>query len=411
VVWFLTLLIGCAGGGGRPPADASLTSPLEAFVTTRMDSDGRELPEVEVSLPYRSLVFRREGAEYLAGITVTVVAFRGSERVGGGVNHATVRVPDFEDTKSQRTLGCRVSVPVRGEDDVRLEVEVQVDETSRRWQRDLLYQPQDNRAIPVYFADFRWNLVGEPSGATLGIAVDSLRVHVSLGRRQHADRWPPGGVMLVARIEGGYKGQMIVARQDVLPETVGSPESDHLLIWSARELPFGELTLHLDLEGELEEGKANLTFDPAHRFANLRVPWWDDREWRRHVAWLDGLLEGDQRELLAATVRDQRSKRWRETWQAVGTARARPAAQAERSHMMRIVEADAKFTVYGRGALTDRGRLYVRLGPPDQVQTQHAENSEEGRWEIWYYHEAQMQYTFYDPHGMGDYHLYSSSSL
>jgi len=409
---FLTLLDGCASGrkGGhyQPPGSQS---PVNLFVTTQVDSLGQVVPEVRASLPYRALVFQREGELYFAAITVTVVAVRGGDRVGGGVGHATARAFDFEQTRATTTLDCNVPVKVRGDGEVQLEVVLQVDDTSRQWKHYLAYNSQDTQALPFYFVDFQWNLASQPLPATLGIDLDSLHVRLKIASHPQVDPWSSGDLELVARLHGGYQGEQNVRQTDLDPAAIGSDGLEYEFGWTARQLPFGEIHAYFALEGRKGEEIGSVALDPPRKFVNLSVPWWDDRGWRRHVAWLEGVIEEDRREWLLKTEQSLRLERWRSLWQAVGAATAVPPFDAERAHMLRIVEADAQFTVFGRGALSDRGRVYIRLGPPDRVETNLADPSREGRWEIWYYNNDQMSYTFYDPHGMGDYHLYSSSTL
>jgi GWxTD domain-containing protein len=92
-----------------------------------------------------------------------------------------------------------------------------------------------------------------------------------------------------------------------------------------------------------------------------------------------------------------------------------PENEFRAEHYKRLAYADS---IYGRGAqrrgrFTDRGRIYIILGPPRTVETVDTIN---GVYpvEIWFYQpetESKLppafNVIFYKPHGMGDYVLYS----
>jgi GWxTD domain-containing protein len=181
--------------------------------------------------------------------------------------------------------------------------------------------------------------------------------------------------------------------------------------WAASDLPFGENNLYFNLRLGSAEQQENHELVPMRTFLNLRVPWWEDREWRRHVAWLDGIMSADARDRLERTLSADRLRAWRGVWQQQAAASNQSSTMLEQAHMLRIVEADARFSVFGRGAMSDRGRVYIRQGPPDQIDTEAVDLAPDGRWEVWYYFGARMRYTFYDPQGIGDFHLYSSNAI
>jgi GWxTD domain-containing protein len=183
------------------------------------------------------------------------------------------------------------------------------------------------------------------------------------------------------------------------------------MAWSSREIYFGHCTLGLRLEVALAAGSERLSLDPPRQFTNLQVPFWNDQEWKRHVAWLEGIAGRARRQELAALPVPQRESAWRAVFAAAAAAAGVPPAALEARHLLRIVEADARFGGFGRGALSDRGRIYIRYGPPDRIQHFGDEMAREGRWEVWYYLQLGEQFTFYDPQGMGDYQLYETRPI
>jgi GWxTD domain-containing protein len=77
----------------------------------------------------------------------------------------------------------------------------------------------------------------------------------------------------------------------------------------------------------------------------------------------------------------------------------------------RIEYADKNFgTIYKKGRYTDRGRIYIKYGPPDEVR-RNPYPVEIYPWESWFYKEPfRNQYIFVDLKGNGDYVLVYSSN-
>jgi GWxTD domain-containing protein len=91
-------------------------------------------------------------------------------------------------------------------------------------------------------------------------------------------------------------------------------------------------------------------------------------------------------------------------------------------HYRRIVFANEKFATEIPGWETDRGRVYIRYGPPDSVVSHPAveltwkppEDGESGNdrysWEAWHYNRIEglatnIDFAFVDPSGSGEYQL------
>jgi GWxTD domain-containing protein len=181
--------------------------------------------------------------------------------------------------------------------------------------------------------------------------------------------------------------------------------------WAASELAFGQVELRLALEADLIDDLEILTLDPPRSLVNLQVPWWDDRQWRHHLGWLEGIVDPVEVERLKQVAEPDRAQNWAGVWVAVAASRGVEPVAAERDHMLRIVEADRLFGVYGRGALTDQGKVFVRYGPADRIESHGDDISQVQRWQTWFYFADRLQFTFYDPHGTGEYRLYDSTSF
>ena len=74
----------------------------------------------------------------------------------------------------------------------------------------------------------------------------------------------------------------------------------------------------------------------------------------------------------------------------------------------RLHYADQHFSGFGPGWRSDMGRIYVRYGPPDQIE-QRAASSTTPQLELWFYNQPYHRFVFADREGFGRYTLVQPS--
>ena len=82
---------------------------------------------------------------------------------------------------------------------------------------------------------------------------------------------------------------------------------------------------------------------------------------------------------------------------------ATPVNEAMRDYFGRIAEANGRFREEGEtGWLTDRGRVFVALGAPDQYyEPNTTDMNQRGRTQVWDYRRHRLQIVFIDQTGFG----------
>lgn len=401
IAWIVavTVIVAATLADARPRREPRV-GPLETSLSTRYDEAGRPVVTVTVGQPYRALVFTRgEAGDYASELRVTVIARRDGRQVAGAVRSIRTTSGDAEGTRTETRLTCSVPVPLDDDRPVKLDIRAEVVGTSRWWHRELEYAPGGG-GIPWYFTSFAWNLTNDGAGIlSLEQRVDSLRVDVGLGLR-------PGGAVgsgatrFIAAVRDAQGTERILSVKD-LPLPGDSDSLSIRVAAPASEFPFGLQTLAIRLEGDHE---ARLELSPDHELVNLGVPFLDDTAWRRHVGWLDEIVpDKADRRTLAEMPPDSRAAAWHSLWEARGP----DLDPDEAGHLERIVEADRRFGRFGRGALSDRGRILIRYGRPDKVDYHGMEPNVSGEWEVWYYRQIGVRVVFYDPYALGDYRLYA----
>ena len=108
---------------------------------------------------------------------------------------------------------------------------------------------------------------------------------------------------------------------------------------------------------------------------------------------------------LRAALPHQRETLFNNFWKELDPTPATPENELQYEYYRRIDVVDRQYP-YGLtpGWRTDRGRIYITYGPPDNIE-QHPYEIETPPYEIWNYYEKELRLVFVDRHGFGDYRL------
>ncbi|MHB1049824.1 MAG: GWxTD domain-containing protein, partial [Bacteroidota bacterium] len=100
-----------------------------------------------------------------------------------------------------------------------------------------------------------------------------------------------------------------------------------------------------------------------------------------------------------------------EFWTARDQDKATAINEIKQEYFRRVAYADNQYrTGFRDGWKTDRGRVYIVYGPPDEVE-RHANELDVKPYEIWFYNSIQggVQFVFGDRTGFSDYILLHST--
>ena len=107
----------------------------------------------------------------------------------------------------------------------------------------------------------------------------------------------------------------------------------------------------------------------------------------------------------------EKMKLWKEFWKKHDPTPGTPENELEEEFVERVTYANKHFSV-GKmlGSLTDRGHVYIKLGPPDEIDT-HPFELNAVPYQVWYYYDQNLVVIFVDRGGFGDYELYYPADL
>ncbi len=173
-----------------------------------------------------------------------------------------------------------------------------------------------------------------------------------------------------------------------------------------RDLAPGTYQLKLTVKKGEEESSSQTTF----RILRSSVPL-VSAELDRELEPLIYITTPGEISTLKEGTFEERKERFLDFWlrRAEGN---KEAADAMRTEFYRRVDyANQHFSGgLGRGWQSDRGRVYIIYGQPDQVET-HNEDFTTPPYQIWYYYNLKLEFVFLDEFSTGDYRLVQSSQM
>ncbi len=109
---------------------------------------------------------------------------------------------------------------------------------------------------------------------------------------------------------------------------------------------------------------------------------------------------------------DERALAWAAFWRETDPIPSTPEHEGLRDYFNRLQQANVRFrNEAASGWLTDRGKVFITLGEPDQILEQGESNqiNGRGRAQIWSYYQHHLQLVFIDQTGFGHWRLTTSS--
>lgn len=144
--------------------------------------------------------------------------------------------------------------------------------------------------------------------------------------------------------------------------------------------------------------------------AEQRLSAMSPEQFKTHVEQMQYLLREDDKKLLQDLEPEAQKSFVIQVWKQLDNNPATPQNEFWEEYFRRIAYAEEKFTSgFTTGWRTDRGRIAIKFGVPNEVERHPAETNARP-YEVWfYYSEGRKQFIFADIEGLGRYELIFSS--
>lgn len=383
--------LGLLAEGGETPFVGS----LGFFAGRTVDST---IMVLTVSLPNRSLRFSREGDRYRAGYRVGVEVKRRTEVIRSVTSDEAVRVLAFRETQrtDESVLFRRTIALAPGMYDIRLTVRGDSVNNGSAIEATVGVPRLAAGALssPVAF----YEASPRTTRDSLPRIVATPRSTVVFGRDS----------ILPVYLEGYGEGASLPVRVQVRPE--GAPNdlwTDTVSLARQRDLFSGVVNVPLQRLGVgVMVVRVNRVGGTDTLQAPLFIAFGEDLPVATFTEMLDYLRYYVSAPRLAAmreAAPEQRAALWAQFIKDSDPVPQTPQHEGLRDYFGRIAQANLRFREEGgAGWLSDRGRVFVALGTPDQVlQPNMNDLNQRGRTEIWEYRQHRLTIVFVDQTGFG----------
>ena len=393
-----------------PPLRSAAPPFFSADVTLSLDPDGRPAMGVAVTVPYQELQWIRlqeAGDRRAARAELTVVfepdaktrAKSKSGELEGDVWEKRLVVPGFAASRSPNAtmVEKRTFELPPGRYEARITVR-DMNSGISSTARSGVSVPDYSR-VPLGFADLELGLLD-----TAGVFTPVPTRRFGTDVRSIAAR-----AVLFDRRGGGWPRTYPFRYKvlDDLGETVVSGTLDATLSHSAEPVVVRPSSSDFFLGGyvfevELVEGKSRWRVERSFEVDESGPP--RGKEFERMLEPLAYIAQGDEIDELRRLPPDRQEAGWMEFWR-----RRDPTPETARNEAMleffrRLRYSEQHFQGYGPGWRSDMGRIYIKFGAPDQIESRPA-STQSPQLEIWYYNQPYRRFVFGDREGFGRYVL------
>jgi GWxTD domain-containing protein len=204
-----------------------------------------------------------------------------------------------------------------------------------------------------------------------------------------------GAVRIVWRVLDGQGSEKL---RDTLDVTRGGRVSPFLFTYSVSDLTMGEHTLELFIGQAKGVPNASRTFEVDETKFDL------EKNIDDTLVLLSYIASRSEIEPIKQATGAERKRLWLGFWKKRDTYPETPENEFLIEFFGRVGYANENFSSIQPGWKTDRGRIYIRRGPPDQVESRPFSPSGPA-YEVWYYFERNLTFVFVDRMGLGNYEL------
>lgn len=391
---------GARASGELAPLRSVEPPRFTADVSVAIDSTARSSVDVTITVPYVDLSWNRVERGYAAGAGFSVVFEpRDRRRLFGDAWEKRLLVEGYPATRNARNqLVVRRSFAVPPG---RYKVRVRVRDVSSQLEsgaEDNL-ELQDLARIPVGFSDLE-----------LGVS-DSAGRFTPVATRRFTD----GAAGLAARAVLVDRRPGEWPRRATLRWRISEPAGDAVhegdttltLVQPAQPIEVrpraGELFIGDYLfEVERVEGKSRWRTSRSFEVEESGPP--RGKEFELMLEALSYIADAAEIDAMRAAGPEGQADAWQRFWD-----RRDPSPETDVNENLiefyrRLRHATRHFQGIGPGWRSDMGRIYIRYGPPDQIESQPG-SATMPALETWYYHQPYRRFLFADREGFGRYTL------
>ncbi len=164
------------------------------------------------------------------------------------------------------------------------------------------------------------------------------------------------------------------------------------------EFPNGEYEVYLIVKKDRKK-----VFNKQFKVVVENPFFYDEKEYEEMVNRLIYIATPSEMKKLKNALPAQREKLWKEFWKSKDPTPQTEKNEVEEEYFRRIRYCEENFKRGDRGYLSDRARVYMKYGEPEEIEY-HIFEPDTPDYQVWIYRDGK-RFIFVDKHGFGEYIL------
>ena len=375
------------------------------YVTVAAKDSGMSILRIFTKIPFDELQFVQEEERYRASyeIAITLLNQQG-DYTDGKVFRKDALVYVFEKTNSHTdfSMGGAEFQLRPGKYDLSIGImDLDAKKTGRRKTQvvvpDYSLAPLD--ISDILFVDYvSTDSLGDLSLwpnvlSNYGDAQRSLFICYEIYTKGRTD-----SVKVIYRIED-LKGDEL--REDEHYKVLDGPITMEIIELARGELETGRYKLELLVEDE--ESTIKKMKDFSIRWMGMPA---FATDLNKAIEQMKYIAKGDFVKKMKKADPEEKQKLFRGFWKSVDPTPATNENELMEEYYRRVEYVNANYSALKEGWKTDRGMVYIHLGPPSEVE-RHPFDPGRKPYEVWYYFHLNREFVFIDRTGLGEFYLSS----
>ena len=391
--------------------DRSLeVSPFHIDAASFMDEEGKTYLEVYYQLSNSSLKFVRLHNQYIASFEVTLSLFTEDGRLAAGKSfQQDLLARSYVETNLRSQIFIKtLKIPLNpGKYTLVVGIKDLNSNRARELKRKVLV-PNYSQVQGISFSDVVFGRSINRVGDVMVVTPNPPRTYSDLLPNlviyyeiyNNNGTLPKDSLVQCQIIDD--QGQ--VRYEDEKPLIKGKRIFQDYFHFTLDNLPGGKYSLKLKVADK----------QVTERFFIQKSIAWIPDDYEKTIRLLKYIATDQEMEKLKNVKKEERKKAWLAFWRSKDPTPGTIENEVMLEYYRRIRYANENFTVCREGWLTDRGRIYIKYGPPDEIE-RHAfqfildkrmSQRQRGKaYQYWYYYRIHKKFHFVDKDGNGDYVL------
>jgi len=387
-------------------------NPLVFFeaIASASDSVGKSRLDFYVQIPNEELRFVHEATEYIARYEITLDVLKPDQSLAWDrVATIEVRTKDFSVTSSSKHYSLRQFTADLEPGSYEINLNLQDLETKQgtRLKRKIVVLdfPRDSLALSDIMLVSRLSTHGEKKSIVPNISGNvGQQSDVLILFLEAYTNLPADSIQTECRIFNEKKERIYTSVQTDLRT---GPRTQLFLKLTPPSFAMGAYLVVVEASLTGKDAQKNVSHALSNRkfyvrTGNLPMTILEIDKAIDQMRFVAREIELDS--IRAGATEEERRNRFLEFWKKRDPDPQTPRNELMEEYYQRVSYANNNFATFTVGWKSDRGMVYIRLGPPENIE-RHPFDNNARPYEIWYYYTQNREFVFVDDSGFGDYRL------